>query len=142
MSKNPSETQSSPGPVPLPPPNRRSSFSQNPSFSTLFGSTRGSPPRTAPDPSLHRRFSWAYAPPKESSAIDDTDEIVTSPVDEGRRPSELGRRLSTTASSIREALGFKVDEPTSPGTMKTVNFPLIYLYVTDFSESFPTKESH
>ena len=50
MSKNTNETQSSPGPVPLPPPNRRSSFSQNPSFSTLFGSAKGSPPRAAPDP--------------------------------------------------------------------------------------------
>jgi hypothetical protein len=142
MSKSQSETQSSPGPVPLPPPDRRSSFSQNPSFSTLFGSARGSPPRAAPDPSFQRRFSWSYPHPKESSAIDDTDEITTSPVDENRRPSELGRRLSTTASSIREALGFKVDEPTSPKTMKTV-ISLIYLEfrsLTGIVESFSTTE--
>ena len=53
--KNSTENHSSPGPVPLPAPNRRSSFSQNPSFSTLFGSTRGSPPRvtTDPDTTIH-----------------------------------------------------------------------------------------
>jgi hypothetical protein len=120
-SKNSTENQSSPGPVPLPPPNRRSSFSQNPSFSTLFGSSRGSPPRVAPDPGFHRRFSWSYAPPKESSsAIDDSDEIVTSPIDEARQPTEFGRRLSNTASSIVEALGFKADESSSPRAIKTV----------------------
>jgi hypothetical protein len=112
------KSHDTPGPVPPPPPNRRSSFSQNPSFSTLFGSNKGSPPRqTAPDPTFQRRFSWSYAPPKEStSAIDDTDEIATSPVE----TSGLGRRLSTTASSLREALGFKTDEPTSPRQMTTV----------------------
>lgn len=135
MSKR-SETQSSSGPVPLP-PNRRSSFSQNPSFSTLFGSTRGSPPRPAPDPSIQRRFSWSYPPPKESSAIDDSDEIVASPVDEGRHPSELGRRLSTTATSIREALGFKIDECTSPSTMKTVS-SFVYAGFTDNLDPLPT----
>lgn len=121
------KSNDTPGPVPLPPPNRRSSFSQNPSFSTLFGSNKGSPPRqtTHPDPSFQRRFSWSYAPPKESSAIDDTDEIATSPVES----SGLGRRLSTTATSLREALGFKTDEPTSPRQMTNVppsplhNFP-------------------
>src|SRR5271163_3034111 len=106
--KNSNETQSSPGPVGLPPPNRRSSFSQNPSISTLFSGTRGSPPRpTAPDPSLQRRFSWSYPPPKESgSAIDDSEDPAMSPIDESRRGSEMGfgRRLSTTATSIREAL--------------------------------------
>src|SRR5271170_860199 len=124
-----------PGPVPPPPPNRRASFSQNPSFSTLFGTAKGSPPRAAPDPSLSRRFSWSYPPPKESSsAIDDSDEIATSPTDE-RRSSEigLGRRLSTATSSIREALGFKADEPTSPRTMKAVitSFALISKYISD-----------
>ena len=126
-SRNDKSTEN-PGPVPLPPAsNRRASFSQNPSFSTLFGTTRGSPPRAAPDPSLSRRFSWSYPPPKESSsAIDDSDEMVTSPTDD-RRASEvgLGRRLSTATSSIREALGFKADEPTSPRAMKAVIAPLI-----------------
>ena len=55
------------------------------------------------------------------------NEIATSPVDESRRPSELGRRLSTTATSIREALGFKTEEPTSPRIMKTVISLFIYL---------------
>ena len=117
MSRN--DKNETPGPVPLPPPNRRSSFSQNPSFSTLFGrQPSGSPPRAVPDPSLQRRFSWSYAPPKESSAIDDSEE-TTSPTDD-RRGSDLGRRLSNTASSIKEALGFKSDEPTSPRTALTV----------------------
>lgn len=116
------KSNDTPGPVPLPPPNRRSSFSQNPSFSTLFGSNKGSPPRqtTHPDAAFQRRFSWSYAPPKESSAIDDTDEIATSPVES----SGLGRRLSTTATSLREALGFKADEPTSPRQMTNV-YPLL-----------------
>lgn len=116
------KSNDTPGPVPLPPSNRRSSFSQNPSFQTLFGSNKGSPPRqtTGPDPNLQRRFSWSYAPPKESSAIDDTDEIATSPVE----ASGLGRRLSTTATSLREALGFKTDEPTSPRQMTNVT-PLL-----------------
>jgi hypothetical protein len=126
-SKNQGETATTPGPVPLPPPNRRASFSQNPSFSTLFG--RGSPPRPTADPTLQRRFSWSFAPPKESSsAIDDSDDIAASPSDDGssRRGSEtIGRRLSTTAMSLREALGFKpIDDPTSPGTLKTV-LPLL-----------------
>jgi len=126
-----------PGPVPMPvpPPNRRASFSQNPSFSTLFGSNRGSPPRPAPDPamSLGRRFSWSYAPPPargetspsaSSEAIDDSEDMVASPAEEhGRRGSEIGRRLSTTASSLREALGFKVEEPGSPKGIKTVPSP-------------------
>jgi len=126
MSSRDKQQTETPGPVPLPPPNRRSSFSQNPSFSTLFGSNRGSPPRitTAPDPaSLSRRFSWSYAPPKES-AIDDSDDLVTSPIEEGhpRTGSEFGRRLSTTATSLREALGFKVEEPGSPKGNKTTPF--------------------
>ena len=126
-SKNQPETNSNPGPVPLPPPNRRASFSQNPSFQTLFGSQRGSPPKAAPDPSLSRRFSWSFAPPKETtSAIDDSDDLATSPTDQGpRRGSEIGRRLSTTASSLREALGLKFDEPPSPGTARTVS-PCFY----------------
>lgn len=86
---------------------------------------------TAPDPaSLGRRFSWSYAPPKES-AIDDSDDLVTSPVvDEAhaRGGSEIGRRLSTTASSFREALGFKVEEPGSPKGIKTVF--LVFVFVS------------
>lgn len=124
-SRNDKSTEN-PGPVPPPAPYRRASFSQNPSFSTLFSTTRGSPPRAAPDPSLSRRFSWSYPPPKESSsAIDDADEIVTSPSDD-HRGSEigLGRRLSTATSSIREALGFKADEPSSPRAMKAVSVSL------------------
>src|SRR5579859_7395008 len=130
-SRDKSQTETTPGPVPLPPPNRRSSFSQNPSFSTLFGSNRGSPPRTTPDAaSLGRRFSWSYAPPKESSAIDDSDDLVTSPTEEtSRTGSEIGRRLSTTATSLREALGFKVEEPTSPKGIKTVPPPCIPLSI-------------
>jgi hypothetical protein len=123
MSKSSESTPSHPGPVPAPPPNRRSSFSQNPSFQTLFG--RGSPPRpTAPDPALQRRFSWSFAPPAPNTqgancAIDDSDEI-TSPTDESqRRPSDYGRRISTTASSIKDALGMGY-KSTSPGTMQPV----------------------
>src|SRR5271163_2999609 len=120
MSRSDKSQGDTPAPAPLPPPNRRASFSQNPSFSTLFGGPKGSPPRTAPDPSLQRRFSWSYPPPKEStSAIDDGDEIATSPTDESRRGSEIGRRLSTTASSIKDALGF--GEPSSPTAMKSVS---------------------
>jgi hypothetical protein len=127
MSRNDKPTGDAPQPGPSPlPPNRRSSFSQNPSFSTLFGgggAVKGSPPRTSPDATFQRRFSWSYPPPKEStSAIDDSEE-PTSPTAE-RRDSELGlgRRLSTTASSIKEALGFS-NEPTSPRGMKTVLSP-------------------
>jgi hypothetical protein len=118
MSRN--DKGDTPAPAPLPPPNRRASFSQNPSFSTLFGGPKGSPPRAAPDPSLQRRFSWSYPPPKEStSAIDDSDDIATSPMDDSRRGSEIGRKLSTTATSIKEALGF--GEPSSPTAMKSVS---------------------
>jgi hypothetical protein len=95
------------------PPDRRLSFSHNPSFSMLFGSNRVSSPQTTTDPSLQRRVSWSYVSAKESPSVaDDPNEIVTLPVDGTRRGSEIGRRLSTTANSIREALGFKIDELT------------------------------
>jgi len=129
-SKNQTEPNTTPGPVPLP-PNRRASFSQNPSFQTLFGGQRSSPPKAAPDPSLTRRFSWSWAPPPQkesSSAIDDSDDLVSSPLEDQRRGSEIGRRLSSTASTLREALGLKFDEPPSPGTGRTVSFPFTVVW--------------
>jgi len=138
--KNITEAPSSTGPVAA--PNRRASFSQNPSFSTLFGR---SPPRASvPDPNLQRRFSWSFPPPKESSsAIDDSDDMPTSPSDGGsRRDSDIGifgRRLSTTATSLREALGMgKPDEPPSPGQMKAVSLPFYHPLSSDCARYSPT----
>ena len=53
---------------------------------------------------------------------------MSSPLEDQRRGSEIGRRLSSTASTLREALGLKFDEPPSPGTGRTVSFPFTVVW--------------